>query len=285
MADSARTDQMQSLAVQGMTITPLDMHTIKSGQDRRQTPASPLRPLHRVVCQEYQRETSALTNKRHRHLFHQERDSRAGFSGVLFLAGRIGSDAPVVKVLFSPLPMSLMTTAALSTPRCDPTQPHCRPARGYIHPVVHSMLQDVRVRTRKDGTSACHLKPVVFLPECPPPLDIPPSTELAASSSWQRRWSDGDVVDRGLQHVMKCLAEDERTRVVFGGGDLHAPALFVKPWAVCRWKPRPTACATPTTFPVASRRHTLARGIELVPRNRNGRDAVRPLLWQGAWTE
>lgn len=100
-----RIDQMQSLAGSRHEQSPLLICTIKSGQDRL--------PLHHVGCCQ-QRNVQPHPHQQTAQTFisSRTRDSRAGFSGILFLAGRIGSDrSSRQSALFPPLiPMSLMMT-------------------------------------------------------------------------------------------------------------------------------------------------------------------------------
>lgn len=121
--DSRRIDQMQSLAGSRHEQSPLLICTIKSGQDRL--------PLHHVGCCQ-QRNVQPHPHQQTAQTFisSRTRDSRAGFSGILFLAGRIGSDrSSRQSALFPPLiPMSLMMTCQ---PRdAIPHQTGVKPPKG-----------------------------------------------------------------------------------------------------------------------------------------------------------
>lgn len=91
----------------------------------------------------------------------------------------------------------------------------------FCYHLMNSLETTALLDGKGHSVRCCHN---VFLPECPHLSIFPPSTGLATSASWQRRWSDGDVVD----HIMRRLAEDEpaRTRVFSAAAAATLSALF-----------------------------------------------------------
>lgn len=142
----------------------------------------------------------------------------------------------------------------------------------FCYHLMNSLETTALLDGKGHSVWCCHN---VFLPECSHLSIFPPSTDLATSASWQRRWSDGDVVD----HIMRRLAEDEPawTRVFSAAAAATLSALFQNGLLVLEDSANTTS---PSLFLEDVRLH--------VESNRSSQThgragSLRPLPWQRSY--